>query len=102
LLSFATIECGVSEESFWRLTPLKLSALVKAKQEDIKRDDYRTGVLAMIVRAALGVKNTHPFDFFPQHKEASRGKGRGIVSAEQVRANFRAYIEATQKNGQER
>ena len=101
MLAFATVECGLSEEKFWRLTPAKLCALVKAKQEQIKRDDYRTGVLTMVVRGALGAKDVHPYDFFPHHKEASTVKSRGITRPEQVRANFRAFIEATQKDGKE-
>lgn len=56
----------------------------------------------MVVRAALGAKNTHPFDFFPQHKEASVTQARGITSASEVRRNFQAYIEATKKHGEEK
>lgn len=95
-----TVECGLSEAQFWRLTPAKLTALTRAKREQIKRDDYRTGVLTMVVRAALGVKNVHPFDFFPQHKETSAGRARGITSAAEVRKNLRAFMEASKQHGQ--
>ena len=101
MLAFATVECGISEEQFWRLTPAKLSAIVAAKREQIKREDYRTGVLTMVVRGALGAKNAHPFDFFPQHKDTSTGPGRGITSPDEVRKNFRAYIEAVNQHGKE-
>lgn len=100
MLAFAIVECGLSEEKFWRLTPCKLFALVRAKQEQIKREDYRTGTVTMVVRAALGTKNVNPFDFFPQHKEASGSSSRGITSPEEVRANFKAYIEAVKQHGE--
>ena len=91
----------MSEAEFWRTTPAKITAIVKAKREVDKREDYRAGVLAMIVRAACGEKNVHPFDFFPQHKERAVSEPRGITNAATVRANFRAYIEATGKHGKE-
>lgn len=91
----------MTEERFWRLTPAKLAAVVTAKKEQIKRDDFRTGVLTMIVRAAMGAKNCHPFDFFPQHKDTSPSKPRGITEASEVRANMRAYMEAMKAYGKE-
>ena len=91
----------MTEEQYWRLTPAKLMAIVAAKREQIKRDDYRTGVLTMVVRAAVGAKNVHPFDFFPQHKDTSAGPARGITSPDEVRRNFRAYIEAVKQHGKE-
>lgn len=53
----------------------------------------------MVVRGALGAKNTHPFDFFPQHKEGPQKTCGGITKASEVRANMRAYMEAIKQNG---
>lgn len=82
------------------LTPYKLTRLIEAKNEQIKRDDYRAGILAMVVRSALGAKNVHPFDFFPQHKDTPDEKSRGITKAAEVRANMRAYIEGMKIHGE--
>lgn len=90
------------EREFWRLTPAKLNAIVAAKKEQIKRDDFRTGILTMVVRGALGAKNLHPFDFFPQHKDTSAPQGRGITSPTEVRKNFKAYMEAMKAYGEEK
>jgi hypothetical protein len=102
LLAFFTVEVGLTEQQFWRLTPAKLTAIVSAKKEQIKREDYRTGVLTMVVRGALGAKNLDPFDFFPQHKDRSVSNRRGITTASEVRNNFRAYIEATNNYGEKK
>ena len=90
------MELGLREEEFWRLTPAKLFALIDCKNEQIKREDYRTGVVAMLIRSACGMKRPHVFDDFPQHKES-----RVVVNptAADVRANFRAFIEAKKVNG---
>lgn len=74
--------------------------IVNAKREAIKREDFRAGIVSMLIRSACGQKNVHPFDFFPQHKDTSSTTRRGITDAAQVRANFRAYIEATKQHGQ--
>lgn len=53
----------------------------------------------MVVRAAVGAKNVHPFDFFPQHKDTATAPARGITSPDEVRRNFRAYMEAVREHG---
>lgn len=90
------------EREFWRLTPAKLNRIVAAKREQTKREDYRTGVLTMVIRGALGVKNLHPFDFFPQHKDTSVPTQRGITNPTEVRNNLRAYMEAMKAYGKEK
>jgi hypothetical protein len=92
----------MSEQEFWLLTPAKINAIVCAKREQTKREDYRTGVLTMVVRGALGTKNCHPFDFFPQHKDTSAHERRGITSPTEVRDNLRAYMEAMKAYGKEK
>lgn len=99
MLGFAVVECGLSESTFWRLTPAKLTAIVRQRQEHIKREDYRAGIIAMLIRAACGEKKTHPFDFFPHHKDAPAQTPSDITGADEVRKSFRAYIEATEKHG---
>jgi len=87
---------GLKEEEFWKLTPAKLFSLVDRKNEQIKREDYRAGVVTMLIRSACGMKRAHPFDDFPQHKESRNVKN---PSPADVRANFRAYMEAKKVNG---
>lgn len=93
------IEFGLTEERFWRLTPAFFAALINQKRQFTKREDYRTGVLTMVVRAVAGGKNAGPFDFFPEHKEAQTQRKTAITSAETVRANMRAYIEGQKAYG---
>lgn len=55
----------------------------------LKREDYRVGVLTVVMRQLVGDKNADVYDYFPQHKE--RGvKGKTPTAAE-VRARMRAY-----------
>lgn len=62
------IECGINEQQFRRLTPAKVSSLIDARKEQIRREDYRAGIVTATIRAALGAKNIDVFDDFPEYK----------------------------------
>lgn len=88
-MSWLLAECGISHEQFWRLTPGKVSALVQARKERIKREDYRAGIITATIRAALGSKNAKVFDDFPEyHVETPQPEGNNL------RGYFRALMES--------
>lgn len=96
LLSFCVVEAGIPEKIFWGLTPAKLFAIIERINERIKREDYRAGIVTMLIRQAFGEKNTNPFDDFPIHKPKKK-KNSGRTNAATVRQNMKAYIEAQKK-----
>jgi hypothetical protein len=71
-------ECGISESTFWTMTPAKVSAVVQARKERTKREDYRAGIVTATIRAALGVKNPDVFDDFPEHKAKRKARGGNL------------------------
>ena len=73
------VECGVSEREFWRMSPAKISALVTARKAQIKREDYRAGIVTATIRAALGSKNVDCFDDFPEWKQAKPKKSSNLA-----------------------
>ncbi|CAK0779016.1 hypothetical protein CCP3SC15_610014 [Gammaproteobacteria bacterium] len=77
---------GLTEAEFWRLTPAKFFALVEARNRQVMRRDFRSGLIASVICQALGGKQ-EPFDFFPQHK-----KPKKPPSAAARKAAWRAYV----------
>lgn len=67
-MAYLCVECGLTEKEFWALTPGKLSAIVQARKDRTKREDYRAGIITATVRAALGAKHVDVFDDFPEYK----------------------------------
>lgn len=92
------VECGFTDDQFWRLTPAKLFAIIQRKNEQIRREDFRAGLIAMLIRQVCGKERATPFDDFPHHKRALK-RDTGNPAPSEVRANFRAYMEAMKKNG---
>ena len=68
-MAWMRVECGIREREFWGLTPAKVSAIVTARKEQMKREDYRAGIITATIRAALGGKNVDCFDDFPEWKQ---------------------------------
>lgn len=85
------VECGIGEEEFWELTPAKVSALVSARKEKIKREDYRAGIVTATIRAALGAKNLDCFDDFPEWKQQKPKKSSNLA------AYLTAFVKKDQK-----
>ncbi|CAB4220358.1 hypothetical protein UFOVP1625_17 [uncultured Caudovirales phage] len=67
-MAWLWVECGIAESVFWKMTPAKVSAVVTARKERIKREDYRAGIITATIRSALGAKNVDVFDDFPEYK----------------------------------
>lgn len=88
-MAFAQIELGLTTDQFWRLTPARFWALRTAKTEQIKREDYRAGIVTATIRRALGSKTAEPFDDFPQHK-----KRRSLDKVKDARAAWLEYKKA--------
>ncbi len=51
------------------MTPAKISAVVQARKERTKREDYRAGIITATIRSALGAKHVDVFDDFPEYKK---------------------------------
>lgn len=70
------------------MTPAKISALINARKAQIKREDYRAGIITATIRSALGAKNVDVFDDFPEYKVK-----RKKTNSSQLRGFFRALVE---------
>lgn len=90
------VECGVAEEEFWKMTPAKISALISARKAQIKREDYRAGIITATIRSALGAKNVDVFDDFPEYKVKRRK-----TNASQLRGFFKALVDKEKKQEQQ-
>lgn len=87
-MAWMRVECGVGEEEFWKMTPAKISALIDARKAQIKREDYRAGIITATIRAALGAKNVDVFDDFPEYKVKKKK-----ANSKQLLGLFRAMVD---------
>ena len=65
--------------------------MLKVKSAEIKKADFRSGIIQATIRAALGDKKASAFDAFPEHKSKPK-----VQTAAEIRANFKA-LKASQK-----
>lgn len=96
-MAYGIVELGLNEQQFWKLTPAKLMALIDQKSEAYKRQDYRFGVLTLIIRGIVGAKRADVWDYFPQHKDKSRKE----PIAQTLKSNLKAFIEGQKAHGTE-
>lgn len=61
------------------MTPGKVSAIVTARKNQLKREDYRAGIVTATIRAALGAKNVDCFDDFPEWKGPKPKKSSNLA-----------------------
>lgn len=78
-MAWLRVECAVTEAEFWDSTPAKVSALVSARKDQMRREDYRSGIVTATIRAALGGKNIDCFDDFPEWKQAKPKKTSNLA-----------------------
>ncbi len=95
---------GLSSEEFWDLNFAQYVALIDRYEEVQTEKDYRSGVLAFIVRRGLGEKRAKLGDWFERLKTTSKrtSKQTSSGSFELLKANLRmrnAALEARRKDG---
>lgn len=74
-------DLGLSECEFWRLTWAQFIALRERRDEAIKREDERCGILSMVVRRVAGDKKAKVWDLFPRWKpEQAVDRGQTLLA----------------------
>ena len=64
MLASAQVELGLSRAEFFNLTPAQFTALQKVRLAQIYRRNYRSGVIACLIRTACGDAEAKIMDFF--------------------------------------
>lgn len=72
LWSIARYDLGVSEAEFWGMTPRTLDALLGRRAIEQQMQDYRAGLIAMLVHNAHAKSAKSIADFFPSLKTGPR------------------------------
>jgi len=98
----------MSEEDFWRLTPVQFFALVKQSNEGIKRNDLRFGYLLSLIHNMFAKKSKKPEYWFPSLKSSVRKVSpeedalRQRLAQAHLRRGLRDYGEAQCRNSSNR
>lgn len=66
------MDLGLSDSEFWATSLPMLTALMRARDAQRDRDDYRFGLIAALVASACGDKKASPEKFFPNLKKRQK------------------------------
>lgn len=89
MVAIATYDLHLTEEQFWRLTPVQFNKLIERYEIIRKETDYRFGLIASILWNSNYTNKRKPGDFF---KEPGEDDGEPTMTGEEMLAHMMGVV----------